>query len=254
MVEIYLMDPIFNLNAWRAKEICRFVAAHNDRRVAFHAEIWAEFVDEDMARLFSEAHFQFLEVGLQTTDDTALATVERRLRVKAFTDGIGYLKQYKLKFELQLILGLPGETMASFRKSLDFAGSLDPHDLAVFPLMVLPGTDLWNKAQALQLDFDPEPPYEIRSHFSMSASDIRHGWRMIEALARIGDTKTVRLLCREPGVTLSAVVDDWIDWERDQPEAASTGYTVKHFVLDFCTRKQIPPDFYRGFASWEFRG
>ena len=251
--EIYLMDPIFNLNAERAKDICRFVAAHNDRRIAFHSEIWAEFVDEEMARLFSEANFQFLEVGLQTTDDTALATVERRLRINAFTDGIGYLKQYKLKFELQLILGLPGETMASFRKSLDFAGVLDPPCLAVFPLMVLPGTDLWNKARALELDFDPEPPYYIRGHFSMSAADIEYGWKMIDALTRFGDSKTVRLLCREPGVAFADLVDDWIDWDRDQGDEASDGYKVKHFILEVCARKAIPPDFYRGFASWEFR-
>ena len=125
--EIYLMDPIFNLNAERAKDICRFVAAHNERRIAFHSEIWAEFVDEEMARLFSEANFQFLEVGLQTTDDTALR--DRRAasaRSRRSPTASAISEQYRLKFELQLILGLPGETMASFRKSLDFAGSLDP--------------------------------------------------------------------------------------------------------------------------------
>ena len=66
-------------------------------------------------------------MGLQTTDGTALATVERRLRIKAFKDGVGYLKKHGLKFELQLIYGLPGETMQTFRKSLDFAASLEPH-------------------------------------------------------------------------------------------------------------------------------
>ncbi len=36
LVELYLMDPIFNLNAARAKEICRFIAAHNPRRIPIH--------------------------------------------------------------------------------------------------------------------------------------------------------------------------------------------------------------------------
>lgn len=35
VAQIYLMDPIFTLNAERAKEICRFVSQHNRRKIAF---------------------------------------------------------------------------------------------------------------------------------------------------------------------------------------------------------------------------
>ena len=38
--ELYLMDPVFNLNAERAKEICRFIAAHNHQRIPVHTEVW----------------------------------------------------------------------------------------------------------------------------------------------------------------------------------------------------------------------
>ena len=76
------MDPVFNLNAARAKEICRFIAQHNHRRVPLHTEVWAEFIDDEMARLFAAANFTFLEVGLQTTDTSKprSQTVERRLK------------------------------------------------------------------------------------------------------------------------------------------------------------------------------
>ena len=78
--------------------------------------------------------FLAIEVGLQTTGDNVLATVERRLRLQKFLDGIGYLKKYGLIFEVQLIYGLPGETRETFRKSLNFAAALDPSILSVFPL------------------------------------------------------------------------------------------------------------------------
>jgi anaerobic magnesium-protoporphyrin IX monomethyl ester cyclase len=166
--EIYLMDPVFNLNAARAKDICRFIADHNPKHVPVHSEIWAEFVDDEMAALMRAAGFRQLEVGLQTTDPTALATTERRLRVERFTEGIAHLRRHGLPFELQLIYGLPGETTASFRESLNFAIALDPPQLSVFRLMVLPGTELWRKAASLQLTYDPEPPYHVRSHLSMT--------------------------------------------------------------------------------------
>jgi radical SAM superfamily enzyme YgiQ (UPF0313 family) len=77
VIELYLMDPVFNLNAERAKDICRFIAQHNHRKIPVHAEVWAEFIDEELAALMRDAHFHYLEVGLQTTDDNVLATVER---------------------------------------------------------------------------------------------------------------------------------------------------------------------------------
>ena len=190
---IYLMDPVFNLNAARAKEICQFVATHNARRVTLHTEIWAEFMDEDLASLMRAANFTFVEVGLQTTDDTALATVERRLKMDKFLNGIACLKRHAIEFELQLIYGLPGETPESFRKSLDFAISLDPPKLAVFPLMVLPGTELWRKADAIGLQFEPTPPYYVRSHYTMTRDDIDRGWDIVEALQRSGDSRPERL-------------------------------------------------------------
>jgi anaerobic magnesium-protoporphyrin IX monomethyl ester cyclase len=253
VAEIYLMDPIFNLNAERAKEICRFIAAHNERGIELHAEIWAEFVDEELARLMSEANFQFLEVGLQSTDRTALATVERRLRQQRFEEGVGYLRKHKLKFEIQLIYGLPGETTETFKASLNYAHALDAHLLAVFPLMVLPGTELWRKAQGLDLEYDPEPPYFVRSHFSMKRDDIEYGFEVSEASRLLGTSKTFQLLCREPGLTFAEVIDEWIAWQRDEALPDYVEPSVKQFLAQFCAKKQIAPEFYQGFASWEFR-
>jgi radical SAM superfamily enzyme YgiQ (UPF0313 family) len=251
---IYLMDPIFNLYADRAKEICRFIAAHNSRRIPIHAEVWAEFVDDELARLMREAHFGFVEVGLQSTDDTALATVDRRLRMQRFMDGVRCLKAYGLHWELQLIFGLPGETRESFRRSLNFAHAIDAPQLAVYPLMVLPGTELWRKASALRLDYDPQPPYVVRSHLSMSADDIAYGMRVVRALQDMGDSRAIRLLGRERGVSYCDVIDAWIAQKDDARALESTPYRIKQFVVEFCEARQIPSEFYRGFASWERAG
>jgi len=252
--ELYLMDPIFNLNAARAREICRFIAARNHRRVGIHAEVWAEFIDDEMARLMRDAGFTFLEVGLQSTDEAALATVERRLRLQRFLDGIAALKRYRLFWELQLIVGLPGETRASFRRSLNFAASLDAPVLAVYPLMVLPGTELWRKAADLRLVFDPEPPYHVRSHYSMNDADIAYGFRVVRALQDVGDSRALRLLARERGLTYADIVDAWIAWDDAHPGGETFGYRLKQFLVEFLATREIPAAFYAGFASWEYAG
>jgi anaerobic magnesium-protoporphyrin IX monomethyl ester cyclase len=247
VAEIYMMDPVFNLNAARTKEICRFIIEHNRRNVPFHAEVWAEFVDEELARLLKEANFHFLEVGLQTTDESALATVERRLKLQPFMEGVGHLKKFNLNFEVQLIYGLPGEDIPSFKRSLNFASALDPSCLAVFPLMVLPGTELWNKASVLQLRFDADPPYFIRSHPSMNEEDIRYGWRVVDAVNHLGASRTARVLSKEENVTFADLVDEWIDWR-----ATSDG-PIDAFVTHFCGKRGIPEEFYRASASLEMK-
>jgi hypothetical protein len=252
IAEIYLMDPVFNLNAARAKGICDFIARNNHRKIRFHTEVWAEFIDEELARLFHEGNFKFLEVGLQTTDDAVLAAVERRLKLDRFIEGIGHLKKFKLEFELQLIYGLPGETRASFKRSLDFAASFEPPQLAVFPLMVLPGTELWRKAVALKLCFDPEPPYLIRSHPSMDALDVKYGDKIVNALRYLGKSLTIRLLRKKSRIMFSDMVDQWIEWNDTHATAESREEKVKDFVQHFCVRNAIPATFFLGLASLEF--
>jgi anaerobic magnesium-protoporphyrin IX monomethyl ester cyclase len=256
--KIYLMDPIFNLNAARAKEICRFVAEHNQRRVEIHTEVWAEFIDEEMARLMYEANFRFLEVGLQTTEEKVLVTVERRLKLARFLEGIGHLKRFGIPFQLQLIYGLPGDTRATFRTSLNFAASLQAPELAVFPLMVLPGTELRRKISALKIEFDPEPPYFIRSHYSMTPTDIAYGLKVADAVGRVGNSWTIRLLARETGVTFADVIDAWMDWAGGKPadstdhDGAQEKEQIRQFILHFCAVNQIPPKFYEASSTIEF--
>jgi anaerobic magnesium-protoporphyrin IX monomethyl ester cyclase len=252
VMEIYLMDPVFNLNAARAKEICRFIAEHNHRRIPIHSEIWAEFLDDETASLMQQAGFRFLEVGLQTTDPTALATTERRLRLDRFNEGIAHLHRHGLHFQLQLIYGLPAETRATFAESLDFAMSLDPPELAVFLLLVLPGTELWRKAGELKLDFEREPPYPVRSHLSMSPEDIEYGRRLVLAAGFLQRSRSIRYLAREPQLTFSTIVDEWLASRPDGQEDAGDRETVLVFIKSTCDRRGIPPQFYLEFAALEF--
>ena len=252
VLEIFLMDPIFNLNVARAKEICRFIAEHNHRRIPIHSEIWGEFVDAELARLMRDAGFRMVEVGLQTTTETALVAAERRLREQRFLDGIAHLRAHAVPFELHLIYGLPGETKETFRRSLDYAIALDPTVLSIFRLMVLPGTDLRRNAAATGLSFDAEPPYHVRAHHSMSEADVEYGHRMLKSANLLQQSRTIRLLAREPGVSFSGIVDAWMEWA-DDPFSADDG-TAMRFVDYACARFAVTADFFRAFAAVEFAG
>ena len=124
----------------------------------------------------------------------------------------------------------------------------------MFLLLVLPGTELWRKAAALKLEFDPEPLYWVRSHLSMSADDIEYGRRLVAAVDLLERSRTMRLLSREERVTFADIIDEWLEWRPDhrifQPADADS---MMGFVARVCDRKGIPPEFYLEFGAREFR-
>ena len=107
------------------------------------------------------------------------------------------------------------------------------------------------KADGFKLTFNPEPPYYVTSHFSMTRDDIDYGLRVIRALGDLSDPKTFRLLSRERGLTFSGIVDAWI--ARHEPgDDTPLRLRVQSFVSDLCAEHQIPDTFYQGMASLEF--
>lgn len=250
-LSLFLMDPVFNLNAKRAKEICRFIAAHNEQRVPIHAEVWAEFIDDELAALMAAAGFRYVEVGLQTTDEVALESVERRLRMEPFLLGLGHLARHGIPYELQLIYGLPSETPQSFRRSLDFCGRLAPPRLSIFMLMVLPGTELRRRAKAFGLEFDPAPPYYVRRHPGMTDVEIGRGALLIEGLSAFRGTGVLQLVQRWPGLRLSTFLDDWAEWSETRSRAGQS-LDPPAFARHFAQKRAIPRPFLEPVLSGDF--
>jgi hypothetical protein len=68
--------------------------------------------------------------------------------------------------------GLPGDTLAGFCQSLDYALSLYPNHLDIFPLAVLPGTRLAATGASLKLRWDVQPPYLLKHTDTFSVADM----------------------------------------------------------------------------------
>jgi hypothetical protein len=54
-----------------------------------------------------------------------------------------------------------------------FVAELDPGALQMSTLHVLPGTDLWQRADEVGLVFDPHPPHEVVRTGEITFADLR---------------------------------------------------------------------------------
>jgi radical SAM superfamily enzyme YgiQ (UPF0313 family) len=159
--QVFVIDSTFNQDMKRAKEILRLIA-----RVAphihFHFEVRCEFIDAEMARLFAQLNCS-LQIGLQSAHPHVHKMVRRVFNADEFSQKIALLNQSGAVFGFDLIYGLPGDTLDGFSASIDFALSLYPNHLDIFPLAILPGTALAANAKAYGLCYLQEPPYTLHS-------------------------------------------------------------------------------------------
>lgn len=210
---IYLMDPTFNVNRKRMREICEFIARHNHTGIQFHAEIRADLVDEEEADLFYKANLRTLEVGLQSGNQRILREIGRPCNLKRLEHGIHLLHRCGIKVEIQLIAGLPGESWEGLLSSVRYALSLNPAMLSIFTLLVLPGTPYYKDPEKFGLLFNPDPPYEVLRTNKMDFMEIRRGKMLSNALTIFRGIfpKTCHLLAEVMAVDL---VDLYFVFER----------------------------------------
>ena len=170
VTQIFVLDSTFNLNPERAKKILRMIRKYAPN-IHFHFEVRNEFIDREMAKLFAQIACS-LQIGLQSADQEVLRLVGRSFNKADFSAKVGLLNDSGAVFGFDLIYGLPGDTLEGFRRTLDYALSLYPNHLDIFPLAVLPGTRLASRGTALKLHWDTKPPYILESTDRFSSADM----------------------------------------------------------------------------------
>jgi uncharacterized Fe-S cluster-containing radical SAM superfamily protein len=177
--EVFVLDPTFNASAEHLKEA---IAAMRQAgpELRYYLELRGELVDREQARLLSTIDCS-LQIGLQSSNPAALAGVNRTLDPKRFAKAMRILEEEGLLYGLDLIYGLPGDSIEGFKSSLDYALALGPNHLDIFRLAVLPGTALFDRAAELGLAHEGEPPYLARSAPGFPASDMDEAEALAEA-------------------------------------------------------------------------
>jgi len=168
------VDRTFNCNTIRACEIFEYIIAM-ETECRFHFEVAADLFDERMLSLLEIAptgRIQF-EIGLQSFHEPALNATSRQMDMKKAEQNIRTLmKMQNIHIHIDLIAGLPYETLDNFKDSFDRAYTLDTHHLQLGFLKLLHGSLLRTQAQDFGIKYSQSPPYEIKSSPWLSYKDI----------------------------------------------------------------------------------
>tara|TARA_B100001750_G_scaffold236609_1_gene240715 strand:- start:622 stop:2259 length:1638 start_codon:yes stop_codon:yes gene_type:complete len=104
-----------------------------------------------------------LAFGLQSTSDQTLKIIKRKFNRELYEKNVKALKSMNpdANIKFSLIVGLPGDNFNSFSKSLEFVISLNPTDIYVHDLLVLPGSEMYENPEKFNISIDYMPPHRL---------------------------------------------------------------------------------------------
>ena len=160
--EVVLLDPTLNQRPDFARFL-RLLSENNPRQeLAFSGELRAEGVNAETAGLLRKANFREVEIGLQSVEPRAWELMGRPTNLAAFEAGVRAMLDEGIHVQVDLILGLPGDTADSIRRGIDYLIRTRAYStVQVFNLSILPGTAFRQEADALGLAYQPWPPYYV---------------------------------------------------------------------------------------------
>ena len=106
-------------------------------------------------RALRRAGFNRLSLGVQSTDDALLRRIGRVHTYEQVQQAVTAARKAKIEnLSLDLIYGLPDQTMEDWQRTLADAVALGPEHLSCYGLKVEEGTPLWQQRQQLTLPDD----------------------------------------------------------------------------------------------------
>jgi oxygen-independent coproporphyrinogen-3 oxidase len=102
-------------------------------------------VSTEKAKLFREYGINRISMGVQALDDELLKTIGRVHSLKAALESYAKLRAAGFdNINLDLMFGLPGQTLDHWRKTLEKAVELQPEHLSTYCLILEEDTEFWS--------------------------------------------------------------------------------------------------------------
>ena len=194
-----------------------------------------------------------LEVGVQTFNLAVQQTISRRQDNDATEANLRWLLAHThAHLHVDLIFGLPGETLQSFADGFDRLLAIGPHEIQLGILKRLRGAPIARHSTTHGMVYASEPPYTVQHTGVVDAATLQRFGRLArywELLANSGRfAQTLALLLHPSPVDGSATASpfwcfmafsDWM-WQRQGSTHRLTPEALVDALFDYLSASQPP--------------
>jgi radical SAM superfamily enzyme YgiQ (UPF0313 family) len=170
------IDRTFNLNIKIATRLIDFFLEKDEPYMVHFEVIPDNFPSElrEKIKQFPPATLQ-LEIGIQTLKKDIARNIKRNLNIPKIKENIAFLEnETNAHIHLDLIIGLPGESLESFGENLDYLCALSNSEVQVGVLKKLSGTTLNRHDEIFGMVYTDIPPYDILCNDLISFEKMQH--------------------------------------------------------------------------------
>ncbi len=101
-------------------------------------------IDENSLLFLKENNVKTVEIGVVSFDNRVLYTSERGYDAKVAKDACLLVKKVGIKLGVQIMFGLPDQTLSSFLKTVHETLKISPDFVIIYPVVVILGTKLFS--------------------------------------------------------------------------------------------------------------
>jgi radical SAM superfamily enzyme YgiQ (UPF0313 family) len=141
-------DDLFTLNRKRVATLCNLLR-NAKLGVSFNCIVRIGHIDEDLIRELKSAGCWMVHVGIESGDQAILDSHKEGLRLEDIERDINRLYNAGLWVKGLFMIGFPGETEQSIRKTLQFAKRLPLKDINVTAFTPYPGAPIYRGIESL---------------------------------------------------------------------------------------------------------
>lgn len=141
-------DDQFTFHRGRVVELCRRLI-EEPLNMTFNCAVRAEHVDPELLALMKKAGCWMISLGIETGDPDLLAQHRQNADLNLLAKVIHDIHRAGIRVKGLLMLGLPGETEESVRRSMRYVFSLPIDDFNLAKFTPFPGSPIYEKIHEL---------------------------------------------------------------------------------------------------------
>ncbi|MBU2455878.1 MAG: B12-binding domain-containing radical SAM protein, partial [Proteobacteria bacterium] len=139
---INFYDDQFTFNRSRVEDFARMMI-QKPLGMTFNCAARAEHLDLELLKLMKAAGCWMISLGIETGDETLLAQHRQNPDLKMMSDKIHLIKKAGIRVKGLLMMGLPGESEESIKKSKAYVFSLPIDDFNLAKFTPFPGSPIY---------------------------------------------------------------------------------------------------------------
>ena len=178
--DVRVLDRTFNYDIVRACEMLDLFTQYAGK-LRFHLEIHPSLISDKLKERLAAlpSGLLHLEAGIQSLDANVLNLSGRKGSLESSLKGLRFLSSSdNLETHADLIAGLPGYSLDMLVRDISTLIEIGVDELQIESLKVLPGTQMRDSAEKLDLRFSPLPPYEILKTPDITPNELRFAMKI----------------------------------------------------------------------------